>query len=223
MAEWPVSDRSDPLPRPEQGGSAYRGPGRSPMEVASHASPDPEAEASAALSRGDREGALSILMEAYGPGLYRYCRHLVGDDALAEDVHQTTFVQAFEGLEGFSGRSMLRTWLFGIARHRCWDALKATRRRRARFEGTDRLPDAPEAAPNPEERVALSDRARRLERCLADLAPRVRAAVLLRFQEGFSYREMASICRERAATLQARVARALPVLRRCLEQSGITL
>jgi DNA-directed RNA polymerase specialized sigma24 family protein len=42
----------------------------------------------------------------------------------------------------------------------------------------------------------------------------------LRFQQGVTYEEMARREGERPATLQARVARALPVLRRCLERGG---
>jgi DNA-directed RNA polymerase specialized sigma24 family protein len=41
--------------------------------------------------------------------------------------------------------------------------------------------------------------------------------VLLRYQQGFSFDEMAAICRERPATLRARVARALPVMRASIE------
>ena len=54
------------------------------------------------LDRGDREGALTLLMEAYGVALYRYCRQMVVDPDLADDVHQLTFVQAFEGLGRFA-------------------------------------------------------------------------------------------------------------------------
>jgi RNA polymerase sigma-70 factor (ECF subfamily) len=62
-----------------------------------------------------------------------------------------------------------------------------------------------------------------LEECLDELPPHVRAAVRLRYEEGLSYEEMSRICEERPATLQARVARALPLLRRSLEGRGIEL
>ena len=44
-----------------------------------------------------------------------------------------------------------------------------------------------------------------------------RTAVLLRYQQGFSYEEMAAICHEKAGTLQARVSRALRRLREMME------
>lgn len=181
---------------------------------------DPEQEARDALERGDREGALAALMREYGSQLYRFCRQMVADPDMAQDVHQTTFLQAFEGLESFGGRASFRAWLYGIARHRCLDALKIARRREKRFSLAGELPE--KAAPGKEADVSLGERDRNeaLRRCLGELAPHIRTAILLRFQEGFSYEQMARLIRERAPTLQARVARAMPVLRRCLESRG---
>ena len=193
------------------------------MIVAAGAARDPEHQALAALERGDREEALTILMEAFGAPLYRYCRQMVGDPDLANDVHQTTFLQAYEALSRSRPRGSPRSWLFGIARHRCLDALKASRRRRRRFEVVDDPPDLADSGINAEERLVVTAFSRVLERCLGNLVPRARAAVLLRYQSGVSYPEMAAICHERPATLQARVARALPVLRRCLEGQGFSL
>ena len=179
---------------------------------------DPEAEALEALENGAPKRALSVLMQAYGTAVYRFCRQQVADPELAEEAHQMTFVQAYEGLDRFSRRSSLRTWLFSIARHRCLDAAKIARRRRNRFLLTDRLPEAPQDSPGVEDRLIVRARRRFLELCLEELREEVRAAVLLRFQEDLSYPEMAEVFGDRPATLQARVARALPTLRRCLEE-----
>jgi RNA polymerase sigma factor (sigma-70 family) len=56
-----------------------------------------------------------------------------------------------------------------------------------------------------------------VERCLFALAPAAREAVLLRYQQELSYDEAAEVTGERPGTLQQRVARALPVLRKCVE------
>ncbi|HET9768094.1 MAG TPA: RNA polymerase sigma factor [Thermoanaerobaculia bacterium] len=182
---------------------------------------DPEREALAALDRADRDAALTVLMQLYGAPLYRYCRRMVDDEELAQDAHQLTFVQAYEAMAGFSRRSSLRTWLFGIARHRCLDAIKIERRRRRRFARLDEEEDRPAAGVDPEAGLAAGSLGAGLGACLRGLTPRVRAAVLLRFQQGLSYVQIAALTGERAPALQARVARALPVLRRCLEQRGL--
>jgi len=180
-----------------------------------------EDEILAALERGDRHAALRLLMQDYGTAVYRYCQQMVEDGDLADEAHQMTFVQAYEGLLRFGGRSSLRTWLFGIARHRCLDLLKISRRRQKRFQLMPELPDQPAPAETAEESLAARSRMSALSGCLRELAPRVRTAVLLRFQQGVTYEQMASFEGERPATLQARVARALPVLRRCLERKGV--
>jgi len=161
-------------------------------------------------------------MRAFGSAVYRYCRQMTGDDDLAQEAHQMTFVQAYEGLPRFAGRSTLSTWLFGIARHRCLDLLKVTRRRRQRF-GEEIAEIAETAAPGGtvEEKLTERSRARALVRCLGQLAPRVRDTLLLRFQQGLSYPDIARLSNEKAPALQIRVARALPLLRRCLEEGGM--
>ena len=192
-------------------------------EVARSEAVDPEVEALAALDRDDPEETLRILMEAYGTRLYRYCVQMVGDDDLAADVHQLTFVQAYQGLRRFRRQSALRTWLYGIARHRSLDAVKTRRRRERRIQLVEDLPEPADGAVSSEDRLSLRSMSAVLERCLGELAPRIRNAVLLRFQEGLSYPEIARLSDERAPTLQARVSRAMPVLRRCLERQGVTL
>lgn len=177
-----------------------------------------EAAALEAIHAGDREKALGLLMQAYGRGVYGYCRQMLRETALAEDVLQTTFLQAHRDLPRFAGRSTLRSWLFGIAAHRCLDALKQRRRREKRLVPIDALERPPETDARLDERLEARLRSDALWRCLGHLEPHVRAALLLRFVEGLSYPEMAEVELEQPATLQARVARALPALRRCVEE-----
>lgn len=184
----------------------------------------PSAERSllAAIDSGDRDAALNELMKAYGRAVYQYCRYMVEDAHLADDAHQLTFIQAYQDLSSFQRRSSVRSWLFGIARHRCLDLLKSRRRWYQRFQPLDELPRPPRVEGGEDERLIARGLAKALEECLRRLAPQVRAAVLLRHQQGFSYAEMAQALGKRAAALQMCVARALPVLRGCLQKQGQT-
>jgi RNA polymerase sigma factor (sigma-70 family) len=136
---------------------------------------------------------------------------------------QNTFLAAYRDLPRFEQRSSLRTWLYGIAAHRCHDLLKKRRRVESRFVAMDPLPDASAPGATTEEVVATREAARVIETCLARLGAQARLAVLLRYHEGLSYPEMAVVCEAEPATLQARVARALPALRRCVESFGVSL
>ena len=175
------------------------------------------------LEEGDKHNALKRLMDAYGTELYRFCNSYVKSAADAEDVLQLTFMQAFEGFGEFSAASTLRSWLYSIARNRCLDRLKADRRLRARVEFVD---EPPEPEPNPgdaSDSAGVDEVQRILRLCIEALSALARSAVLLRFQSGFSYPEIALITQEKPKTLQVRVARALPELRRCLSKHGVSL
>ncbi len=67
----------------------------------------------AALRRGD-ETAFMMLVERYQPAMLRIARMYVSTHAVAEDVVQDAWVGVLKGLDGFEGRSSLRTWIFRI-------------------------------------------------------------------------------------------------------------
>src|SRR3954453_4162687 len=116
--------------------------------------PDAEHDALAALERGSPAEALAVLMRVYGSAVYRYCRQMVADDDLAQEVHQMTFIQAYEGLARFGRRSSLRTWLLGLAGQRCLGPLRMNRRRSSRVDPLDDAPDLPGPDANVEDLLA---------------------------------------------------------------------
>lgn len=66
-----------------------------------------------ALRAGD-ETAFMMLVERYQPAMLRIAMMYVSTRAVAEDVVQDAWVGVLKGLDGFEGRSSLRTWIFRI-------------------------------------------------------------------------------------------------------------
>ena len=66
-----------------------------------------------ALRAGD-ETAFMMLVERYQPAMLRVALMYVSTRAVAEEVVQDAWVGVLKGLEGFEGRSSLRTWIFRI-------------------------------------------------------------------------------------------------------------
>ena len=175
-----------------------------------------EDEVDAALASGDRQRAFALLMTRYGDQVYRYALAVTGELQIAEEVRQQVFVEVYRDLPRFAARAPVRGWLFAIVRHRCLDAAKSFRRWGLRYK--NELPiEAELDDTEPGDQLDLARLARVLEGCLSLLAPAAREAVLLRYQQELSYDEAAEITGDRPGTLQQRVARALPVLRRCVE------
>lgn len=59
-----------------------------------------------------------------------------------------------------------------------------------------------------------------LEGCIAQLPEYMREPVRLRFLAGVSFEEISAQTGDKAGTVQARVARAMSMIRRCMESKG---
>jgi RNA polymerase sigma factor (sigma-70 family) len=178
---------------------------------------DPDSDVLDLVAQGDMKGALRRLMERYGRAVYRYCRQELHDRTLADDVHQQVFLHAHRDLARFSRRSTVKTWLFAIARNRVLDAAKSRRRGQAHIESDDATA-VPDLRPSAGERIDEHRLFEALAQCFERQPEHIRLALLLRYQQGFTYEDMAEVCGEKAGTLQAQVSRALPVLRECIER-----
>jgi len=84
------------------------------------------------------------------------------------------------------------------------------------------LPEAHDGGSSAEEALHQRELLQKLRQAVADLSEETRRAVELRYSEALSYEQMAVLCAARPGTLQMRVARAMPVLRRSLQAQGIT-
>lgn len=77
---------------------------------------------------GDRD-AFTELTEKHRGELQAHCYRMLGSLQDAEDALQETLLAAWLGLDGFEGRSSIRTWLYHIATNRCLNLLRSSVRR----------------------------------------------------------------------------------------------
>ena len=66
-----------------------------------------------ALRAGD-ERAFADLVDQHSPAMLAVARRYVATREVAEDVVQDTWLALIKGIDGFEGRSTLRTWLFRV-------------------------------------------------------------------------------------------------------------
>ena len=91
------------------------------------------------------EASFAVLYRALQPGLLRYLRILVGDDA--EDVAADTWLQIARDLSTFQGdEDGFRGWSATIGRHRAMDHLRRLRRRPVASASMEELVNIPDAA-----------------------------------------------------------------------------
>lgn len=179
-----------------------------------------EEAALACVRRGRRDDALKILMTTYGGPITGFILRIVRNRDVADDVRQQVFLSVFHGIEKFQERSSLWAWLCRIAYHRCVDELRHGRRECVvdDFDVLDGLVGQSDIVMD----VDRAAKRRALEQCLGKLPALVRSQLLMRYFFGLSYMEIGEAIGVPHGTVQVRMSRILPRLRRCLHGEGIT-
>lgn len=175
--------------------------------------PLPDEDLFARLLQGDEE-ALETLFARYAQPLYGFLWRLTGDQALAEDLLQEVFIR----LVNYAGKlpQNFRAWFYTVARNLAYDAMRARRRQQAHradgFDGSvEELMDA--AQKSPETAVQSRDDDERVRQSLERLPDEQREVVLLRFYQGLSLEEIATVVEVSLGTVKSRLYRALKLLR----------
>ncbi len=190
----------------------------------------------AALRRGE-ELAFASLVKRHHGSLVRIALGHGLDRSVAEEVAQETWLSVLNGIDGFEGRSSLKSWIFAILINRA--KTRAERERRSvpvspLAEGEepevplDRFlaPDDPHhplgwAVPPrawPEERLLARETMRRVRDAIAELPPRQQAVLVLRDVEGWSAEEVAATLEITPGNARVLLHRARSRLRLSLEE-----
>jgi RNA polymerase sigma-70 factor, ECF subfamily len=173
------------------------------------------------VKSGDFDTALDILAREYGSAVFTRAYRIVDDYCAAEDALQETFLDAYRSLPSFRGESSFKSWLVTIATRRGLDVVRRRRREERKQVPGESFEMTREPVADSLSLVDMNRHVRALEECLRTLCPEIRAVILMRFQQEMTYEEMARVLGDQPATLQARVSRAIPVLRSCLKRKGI--
>jgi RNA polymerase sigma-70 factor (ECF subfamily) len=169
--------------------------------------------------KGDRPVDTDRLVEDHKDLVYHLIHRTVRDRAAHEEVFQEVFLNVLESLPRFEGRSKLSTWIASITVHTCYKFVRKARDRERVGSFGDWLGGRPEpGTPSGlQEDLERSGVRRRLERHLAELAPRYALPVTLFYLEGMSYREIAEILEVPLGTVKSHLYRGLRELRRRIE------
>ena len=159
------------------------------------------------LRDGD-EDAARALYDAHVDRVFRICYRFAGEDHLAQDFTQETFVRAFTKIDTFRGEAAFGTWLGSIATTVSLNGLRKVKRFRSRETalhedlrstgGPGRLePDVKE----------------RLHRAIDELPAGYRTVFLLHDLEGYTHEEIGAMLGIKSGTSKSQLFRARGRLR----------
>jgi RNA polymerase sigma-70 factor (ECF subfamily) len=170
-----------------------------------------------AFSRRDQRAADELYARfasrVYGLGIV-----MLGNDAMAQDLVQDTFVKLWRTADRFDERrGRLETWVLLVARSLAIDAL---RRRVLDARSVERLGVQRETSSDagPDEITETKDMAGRARRAMASLSPGQRAALELAYFGGKTSAEVAELEGIPVGTAKTRIRTALLKLREALEE-----
>lgn len=159
---------------------------------------------------GDRE-AFRLLFEAYKDKVFSiaiYCFR--GDEAAASDITQQVFLKLMTTISQFRGEAEFTTWLYRLVVNTCTDE---QRRRRRLFPLAESVSKSGRENRRPQEaRYARVELAESVKTAIGELKPKFRLPIVLKYVEGLSYQQIASVLGCSMGTVASRLNRGHKVL-----------
>ncbi|MGP0064134.1 MAG: sigma-70 family RNA polymerase sigma factor [Isosphaeraceae bacterium] len=166
------------------------------------------------LTRRD-EAAFEALVDLHGPMVLGLCRRMLRDPRDIEDAFQATFLVLVRKAPAIRDRSLLSSWLYGVAYRVARRARSRTLRRRDRETSVADLVVA--AGPETSDRLEVDPV---LDQELNRLPEKYRAPLILCYLRGRTHDQAAEELRCPVGTVRSRLARGRDLLRRRLTQRG---
>jgi len=158
-----------------------------------------------ACQQGDR-AAFQILFETYKDKVFSIAVYSSGGDhALADDVTQQIFLKLFTAIRQFRGDSEFTTWLYRLVVNACLDERR--RRRKLLPWGETVAMTKPSEKKPQEKQYARREVSAAVQQAIGELKPKFRLPILLKYIEGLSYEEIASVMGCSKGTVASRLNR----------------
>lgn len=134
--------------------------------------------------------------------IYRLLFRMTGKTDDASDLAQETYLRAFEGIGLFRGDSSVTTWIYRIAVNEALQHRRRSQLEQAHFKGASERKNFAEAVEQ------SSSSQLDVQAALGSLEPSDRTILLLRYEHGLDYRELALVLDCAEGTVASRLNRA---------------
>jgi RNA polymerase sigma-70 factor (ECF subfamily) len=160
---------------------------------------------------GDLEAFESIL-SFYEKAIYNYCLKILKNPHNAADVAQETFIKVYTHRKNIDPEKNIKTWIFTIATNTAYDFLRAKKRKNeiSLDEGSETISSF--KAYYPQE--GLKDD---VNKALEQINPEYKKVLLLFYQQGFQYQEIADILEMPMNTVKTHISRGKEQLKEILK------
>lgn len=166
-------------------------------------------------AKQSRQSWIHQVLDLYEGRLIRYATGILRDTDRARDVVQDTFLTLC-GTERAGVEDHLGPWLFTVCRNRCLDIQRKERRMNPLSEG--HLQACESNDPSPAATLELEETNSCVLRILETLPENQQEVIRLKFQEGFSYRDISRVTGHSVSNVGFLIHKAIRTLRRELAE-----
>ena len=172
--------------------------------------------------KGDRQ-AFTVLLERHRGVAIAKAYGTLGDMDLSYDALQDAFLKTWQKLSTLGQPERFSGWFLMIVKNASLDVARRRSRVSVREQGWEELPGDDRSLPRPTqgaESLARGERTQRIRDAIQSLPPEYREVLLLKHEEGRSYREIARLLRTTVKAVESRLFRARQQLSRAIENEG---
>ena len=163
----------------------------------------------------ERTARFNELAEAYSTDLYRYGMWICGNDALAKDLVQETFLRAWRALDSLKDIKAAKSWLITILRR---EYARTFERKVPKFTDMDKVVVAEEEELEPDAKVERD----LLRNGILKLEPKYRDPLLLQVVFGHSCEEISEQLGISKSAVMTQLFRAREKVKRQMQKDGVT-
>ena len=163
----------------------------------------------------DKTARFNQLAESYSTDLYRYAMWICGNDALAKDLVQETFLRAWRALDKLNDVKAAKSWLITILRR---EYARTFERKVPKFTDIDYVVVQDDDELEPDERAERN----LLREGILRLEPKYRDPLLLQVVFGHSCAEIAKQLGISNSAVMTQLFRAREKLKKLLQKDGVT-
>jgi RNA polymerase sigma-70 factor (ECF subfamily) len=160
---------------------------------------------------GDR-AAFKALYDRYRDRVYNLIFYSMGEELASEDILQIVFLKIYRGLPTFRFEASLATWIYRITLNECLNQQQRRGAQYVPFEAILGSDDEFDNAVPPDLQHADRERREIIHRAMMELSPKLRSVVALKYLEGLSYEEIATVLECAPGTVASRLSRGLEQL-----------
>ena len=162
-----------------------------------------------------RQAKFNQLAQSYGTDLYRYAMWICGNDALAKDLVQETYLRAWKALERLKDPKAAKSWLITILRR---EFARTFERKVPKFTDLDKVVVTEESELEPDEQTEMKI----LRQGIMKLAPKYREPLLMQVVLGYSCKEISEALDISKSAVMTQLFRAREQLKTQMRKDGVT-